>query len=252
MANKPKSERSASVEYCIYIHILKEDGRMYVGKAQYRMQSNGVLNRWGVDGKRYEPKPNPRTGITPISHFWNAIQEKGWDAFDHIIVTRGLNAEAAEELEAALIEEFDTIKNGFNLTKGRDGGARPGHKTSEETKAKISAANRARASDPESHKRRSEATKKVAAERDPEKLKSMIEKQLQTKKEHGPYISGSNKEVYCLELDKSWISGTVAAKELGLSRSSVTESARHNGTITGGKIIINNILTKLHWIYKEN
>jgi len=60
----------------------------------------------------------------PNSIFHKAIDRYGEDAFEWEIVARGANKEVANILEKAFIEIHDTYKpNGYNLTKGGDGGS---------------------------------------------------------------------------------------------------------------------------------
>lgn len=89
--------------FLVYIHKLKNDNRVYVG------QTNSTLKiRSGSNGYRYKKCPK----------FWNAIQKYGWDNFEHIVVQDNLSLEEANILEKQLIEEYDSINNGFNLVPG--------------------------------------------------------------------------------------------------------------------------------------
>lgn len=108
-------------EYCVYVHILISDGRMYVGKAAYRPGKYG-LDRWRKDGKGYTNSGRKQ------NHFCNAISKFGWDNFMHLIIAKGLTNEEAQALEVELIEYFDTRnpENGFNTDIGGKGGSSKG------------------------------------------------------------------------------------------------------------------------------
>lgn len=132
--------------FLVYIHKLKSDGRVYVG------QTNSSLSRRsGNQGQRYKS----------CTKFWHAIQKYGWENFEHIVIQENLTLEQANQLEAELIEKYDSINNGFNLVSGgrnhlwseeyrqqmreRNLGAKNpnyGKPKSEETKRKISEANK--------------------------------------------------------------------------------------------------------------
>ena len=109
------------MEWCVYIHRLKSDGRVYVG------QTNDTKTRWCCDGIRYKS----------CRHFWNAIRKYGWSAFDHIIVLDSLSKEEADVYEDFLIEQCESTnpKHGFNLRGGGGKGS-----PSEETRKRMSEA----------------------------------------------------------------------------------------------------------------
>lgn len=114
--------------YCVYVHINKINGKIYVGQT---IHGDGPNKRW-ESGSGYKSSP----------HFWNAIQKYGWDNFEHEIVASNLTKEEADNFEILLIKELKTYDNnfGYNLTLG--GGGLSGYSLSEETKRKISESNR--------------------------------------------------------------------------------------------------------------
>ena len=61
--------------YTVYQHINKINGKVYIG-----MTSRSLKERFGNNGNNYTTSPS----------FFNAIQEYGWDNFDHIILYEGL------------------------------------------------------------------------------------------------------------------------------------------------------------------
>lgn len=88
--------------YCVYVHINKLNGKMYVG------QTYNIKERWRCNGKNY----------FPCIKFFNAIKKYGWDNFIHEIIKDNLYREEADLIEVDLIKTFDTINNGYNLKEG--------------------------------------------------------------------------------------------------------------------------------------
>lgn len=112
--------------YCVYTHINKTNGKIYVGQTVYGDNPN---IRW-KNGLGYQMQP----------YFWRAIQKYGWAGFEHEIVASKLTKEEADKFEKLLISTLGTRNQnkGYNLT---DGGSGPcGHKHSEESRKKQSAA----------------------------------------------------------------------------------------------------------------
>lgn len=107
--------------YLVYVHVFP-NGKKYVG-----ITSQTTTARWSR-GNGYKKCPK----------VYKAIQKYGWDNIEHIVITDGLTKEAAEMVEMALIETFDSIKNGYNIDHG--GNCAGTH--SEETKRKISEGNK--------------------------------------------------------------------------------------------------------------
>lgn len=100
--------------WCIYKHTLP-DGRCYIG------QTCNITARW---------KPSAYKNCVK---FYSAIQEYGWENFNHEILIDNLTLEEANRLEEAYIEKYNSIEKGFNLNSG---GENKLH--SQETKNKMS------------------------------------------------------------------------------------------------------------------
>lgn len=99
------ARKSNKDNYCVYVHINKINGKMYVG------QSCDLHERWRSNGKNY---------FNSIK-FFNAIKKYGWDNFIHVVIKDNMFIGEADAVEKELIETFDTINNGYNL---KEGGAR--------------------------------------------------------------------------------------------------------------------------------
>jgi hypothetical protein len=90
--------------YLIYKHTNKINGKCYIGQT-----CQDPEKRWGKNGNGYKNKHKK---------FWNAIKKYGWDNFIHEILYVDLTAEEANRLERLLIEKFNSIKNGYNISEG--------------------------------------------------------------------------------------------------------------------------------------
>lgn len=88
--------------YCVYAHVNKINGKVYIG-ITYNFK-----RRVGKNGNGY-------SGCTK---FYSAIQKYGWDNFLHIVLMEDLSIDMACEIEKALIQKYDTINNGYNISKG--------------------------------------------------------------------------------------------------------------------------------------
>jgi group I intron endonuclease len=104
-----------SRKWCIYAHVLKTDGRCYIG------QTCNLEGRW---------KPSAYKNSTK---FYAAIQKYGWNNFEHKILKDNLTLSEANFWESYFIKNLDTIGKGFNLNSGGDNKLH-----SQETKEKMS------------------------------------------------------------------------------------------------------------------
>lgn len=110
--------------YVVYKHTAP-NGKCYIGITC----QNPPEKRW-KNGKAYRSN----------KHFTNAIKAYGWDNFEHEILYDKLTKEEAEQKEIELISYYNSTNqnNGYNI---ENGGSSIG-KHSEETKIKISNANK--------------------------------------------------------------------------------------------------------------
>lgn len=109
--------------FSVYMHIFP-NGKRYIGITSQKP----IEKRWYSTGSGYRKCPK----------MWKAIQKYGWENVNHVVLYEGLPQFLAEAIEIQLIHEYDTIKTGYNTDNG--GNVLSSH--SEETKAKISAANK--------------------------------------------------------------------------------------------------------------
>lgn len=111
------------IGYAVYMHIFP-NGKCYIGITK----QNPPSKRWNRGSGYYEQPKMKR-----------AIKKYKWRNIIHKIIASDLSLEQAAELEQRLIREYDSIRNGYNVTEGDEGGSL-GVKHTPESKAKISAA----------------------------------------------------------------------------------------------------------------
>ena len=123
---------------------MSPSGKRYIG-----ITCQSLKRRWG-DGRGYKSN----------KHFSRAIEKYGWDNFEHIIIAKGLDKETAKWLEIELIREWDSSnrKYGYNLSLGGES-----WNCSEETRKKMSKANKGE-NNPMYGKHHSEETRKKLSE----------------------------------------------------------------------------------------
>lgn len=89
------------MSYSIYKHTNLINNKSYIG-----ITSQKCENRWGLNGKGYELQLK----------FYRAIQKYGWDNFQHDILYTDLDKETALKIEADLIQTYNSIENGYNVS----------------------------------------------------------------------------------------------------------------------------------------
>lgn len=120
--------------YTVYKHT-SPSGKVYIGITKQKPQkrfANGI-------------------GYKGCPRFWNAIQKYGWDQFSHEVLAEGLCKNAAEAEEIRLIKLYKS--NQRNLGYNIDNGGNVCGTHAEETRRKISIANKGRVRSPEEIKR---------------------------------------------------------------------------------------------------
>lgn len=119
MAKQNLLTQNENIIFTIYMHENTTTHKKYIGQTS----KENLDDRWR-NGRGYSGSPN----------FKKAIQEEGWDNFNHIILEQCNNKEEANEKESYYIKKYDTLnpEKGYNI--------RPGGTTAplaEETKIKI-------------------------------------------------------------------------------------------------------------------
>ena len=140
-----------------------------------------------------------RNKKTESRYIYRAIKKYGWESFEHSIIATATTKQDLDVMERHYIKEYGTMKTGYNLTSGGEGGA----EYSAESKRIISEKNQAWwDAHPEEKERMSKQHKgkKVSQE-----TKDLMIKNMPQRKE--VMIEGKN-----------YISIREAARQLGISK----------------------------------
>lgn len=113
--------------YKVYKHVFP-NGKIYIG-----ITSQTLNERWR-GGKGYGNNP----------HIIRAINKYGWDNVKHYVLKGDFTLDEANSKEKELIKKYksDDPKYGYNITSGGDGCPGVSHPHTEESKRKISEANK--------------------------------------------------------------------------------------------------------------
>lgn len=107
----------------IYKITNKYTGTSYIGKTIRTIEAR--LQEHHRDCQKYENSNIP---------LYNAIQKYGWSSFDIEIIEQNIPNDLIDEKEQFYIAFYDTYNNGYNATKGGDGGRTSSKLTSNEVK----------------------------------------------------------------------------------------------------------------------
>lgn len=209
--------------YKVYIHIFPNN-KVYIG-----MTCQEPKERW-KRGKAYKEN----------RHLYNAINKYGWDNIEHKILFDNLEKEEAEQKEINLIKAYKANDNqyGYNIEYG---GCHNG-KTSEQTKKKISIANKGKHNSPATEFKKgqignraiiTEEIKRKISEKNKGKHASV---QTEFKKGHKPF--GARK-VLCIETNVIYDTIKEAGKDTNTMDCHICEVCKNKRKSAGG----------LHWKY---
>ncbi len=99
--------------YTIYKATCIVTGEFYIGFTSEKFRRRQKRHKMNaLNGKKY--------------HFYNAIRKYGWDNFEWEIIYQSKDKDhCLKIMEPHFISEYDSFHNGYNMTKGGDGG--PGY-----------------------------------------------------------------------------------------------------------------------------
>lgn len=106
--------RNKEKTFTVYFHTNIDNNKVYVG-----ITSQKIASRWGKNGKNYLEKKKDGNFFQP--KFAKAILKYGWEGFTHTIFAEGLSRDEACLMEMTLIALYDSVENGYNITKGGEG-----------------------------------------------------------------------------------------------------------------------------------
>lgn len=213
-------------EYYLYMHTNKINNKRYIGITKQEPE-----RRWGVDGSNYKESP----------HLNAAIAKYGWDNFEHTIMTGGLTKRDACMLEKYYIAHYNTQDRrfGYNVYEGGMAPSMPqesrdkiaqklkgnqhclGRVTSEETKRKISEAQKGR---PFSEERKQKLRKP----------KSVTYPCSEEKRQHIIDAKKDKKPIICVETGVAYSSIHECARQMNLSATAICAVLRGRTKSTGG------------------
>jgi group I intron endonuclease len=108
------------------------NNKIYIGKCAKSLDKRKYEHKWNAEnnGRGYKSK------------FYNAIRKYGFDKFSWEIIEDGIKNEVnLNTQEKFYIKQLDTIKNGYNISEGGNGGDNfTNHPLKEEIRDKISKA----------------------------------------------------------------------------------------------------------------
>lgn len=144
----------------------------------------------GITSQKPESRWRNGKGYKGNQYFINAINKYGWENFQHIIIAKGLTEEEACWLEIELIREWNTTNKdkGYNVLLGGES-----NKHTEETKRKISTANKGHKVSSETRQRLREFRKGKKQSEETKKKIGKASKGRKTSKETKIKISMANK-----------------------------------------------------------
>lgn len=239
--------------YCVYVHTNKQNGMRYVG-----ITSQEPETRWSSGYGYYKQE-----------HFFRAIKKYGWRGFEHEVVASDLSLEEAAREEQRLIALYNTTDKrfGYNKSIGGEAGAKGvivsdkerkrrsetlkqlwqresfrksvdqarRRTVSEETRQKMSFAQKGHTVSDETRRKLSEAKKGVP-------LGKRTPKQIQHMKEH--HAGGAEKSpVVCLETGVFYESINDAVRATGINKKGISGCCR--------KVKHYNTAGGYHWDFAE-
>lgn len=192
------------------------NGKRYVG-----ITGQSTKQRWRVNGNGYRPQ----------KLMYRAIKKYGWENIEHIIVAENLSVIDAGQLEKELIKKYKTtnIKFGYNQSTGGENSP-IGVRRSDETRKKLSLSHIGKAShnkgvhlSKERKRHLSEVNKgKTLSEETKAKISLANKGQKPSDLAIMRVKEKCNKAVVCLSTGVKYPSATIASKETGEHRNTIT------------------------------
>jgi len=220
------------MKYCVYCHTNKINNKKYIG-----ITRNIPERRW-----------NNGRGYLNNDHFHRAIEKYGWHNFSHEILYTDLSKEQAEEIEIALIKEYDSAnpEHGYNIELGGNGTGR----ITDETRKRISDALKGHGCSEETRRKISISQTGKKYPNKPKPSREQMEKLRLANIGRMPWNKGrpwtdkekakcNGKQVYCIELNRTYTTAHEASRELNIDFSSICKCARGKANCAGG----------YHWQY---
>lgn len=172
--------------YTVYIHVNKTNGKVYVGQTERAAQE-----RWKNNGAGYKGQ-----------YFYSAIEQFGWDNFEHKIIAEHLTMAEAEQLEKDLIAKYRANNEEFGYNKTKGGFGSTGRAWTKEDREKASLVQKECWQEPGRKEKASEIQKELWRSEEGRAQRSAQAIQLWQNPEYREKLSGANharsKPVICV------------------------------------------------------
>ena len=201
--------------YVVYRHIFP-NGKSYIGITCVKP----YYYRWRA-GSSYRKQPKVH----------NAIKKYGWENIKHELLFENLSQKEANRIEQKMIAKYDSVKNGYNVSTG--GGGTYGIPCSEETKKKISRANKGKSctNDNLKHYRETHGAWNKGGHLTPEQYRKIVaERRARCNKAISAYDPITLKKVLHFE------SCAEASRTMGVSESNISRCARGGRPTSAGYV----------------
>lgn len=208
--------------YTVYMHKNKINGKVYIGITKQKP----VKRRW-KQGSCYKC----------CKKFYRAIQKYSWNNFEHIILFENLTCENACKKEIELIKEYNSIENGYNISKGGKANNNELHFT-EEHKQKIGFANKGYKNGMYG-KTHTDEVKNIISEKS--KKQWLNEEYKQKMKHIVKYEKNHFRKVICLDTNEIFFSIAEASRKYNIQRTNIMKCCKGERNKCGN----------LHWRYYE-
>ena len=223
-------------KYIVYRHSSKTTGKVYIG-----ITCQNPIKRWGA-GNNYKG----------CLHFYSAILKYGWDDFEHTILHEHLSKSKAIEIEKSLIAYYKALSKSYNITEGGEGVIKDCG-VSEETRIKMSEAQKGRKHSEDTKRRISESRKGIKYSEETIRKMSSSHK--------GKHLSETakskiSKPVIQFDLNGNiiaiWKSISEACRTLGFKSHSKISECCYNRRVLRGKIINKPTAYGYKWKFEDN
>lgn len=122
----------------IYVITNEVNGKKYVGQTKRTFEKRYIGMGTGIERVYNYMESSKRRGMNYNEHLFKSVEKYGFDAFT--VITNFYTAYSKEELndkEIEFIEQFDSVKNGYNIQKGGFNSYIPDETRSELRKKRI-------------------------------------------------------------------------------------------------------------------
>lgn len=203
--------------YCVYKHTFP-NGKVYIG-----ITCENPKDRWKKDGSGYLTKKKNGEYRQPLMAY--AVIKYGWDSVEHEILFSGLIKEEAESKEQELIAKYKSNNRDFGYNIANGGSV---NQHSEETKRKISEAQKGKKRGPTPEETKEKIRKANTGKHPSEEIRKRMSEGKKGKS------NGQEKPVICIETGIIYSSLKEAEEKTGIFHSNISKVCNNKGLKTTG------------------